>query len=157
MTQPLSHHQCSLRAGATTAAGALAPALLAAAFLAGCVVVDKRPEKPGPPPWAPAYGARAKKVPPPVTVTPTVVVIAGSPVAYAANWPEDLFYYEGRWYRPYEGNWYWSVTVGGTWTQISVSQVPKVVLEVPPDYRQRSRGGPPPWAPAHGAREKGKP
>ncbi len=82
--------------------------LLAASLLAGCVVVDGRG---GPPPHAPAYGARARSVvvlPPPVTVTPSLVVIAGTPVSYAANWPDDLFFYEGRYYRPYQGNWYWT-------------------------------------------------
>lgn len=160
MMRPESHHRRSVsryRHLFPAAASAFAVALLSAAFLTGCVVVDKRG---GPPPHAPAYGARPRSVvvvPPPVTVTPTLVVIAGTPVSYAANWPEDLFYYDGRWYRHYDGNWYWSVTVSGEWVQISVSQVPKVVLEVPPDYRKRGKGGPPPWAPAHGARGKGKP
>jgi hypothetical protein len=123
--------------------------------LAGCVVVDRRG---GPPPWAPAHGRGAGTVvvvPPPITVQPSLVLIAGTPVAFADNWSEDLFFYDGRYYRPYQGGWYWSVTVGGPWSVISVGQVPAVVVQVPPDYRKR-RGGPPPWAPAHGARGKGK-
>ncbi len=129
--------------------------LLAASLLAGCVLVDGRG---GPPPHAPAYGARPRSVvvlPPPVTVTPTLVVIAGTPVSYATNWPEDLFYYEGRYYRPYQGSWYWSVTVGGEWVQVSVGQVPRVVLQVPPDYREH-RGGPPPWSHGRGRHGKGR-
>lgn len=127
--------------------------LLVASLLAGCVIAE-RPV--GPPPHAPAYGARGGGVvlvPPPVTVTPTLVVVAGTQVAYASNWPEDLFYYGGRYYRPYRGNWYWSVTVGGQWAQITVSQVPRVIVELPRDYRKHG-GGPPPWAPAHGRRGK---
>jgi hypothetical protein len=134
-----------------TVALALAAALLAA----GCTtVVHQRPSKGGPPPHAPAYGRRAK-MPPRITITPAVVVIVGSQVSYAENHPDDLFYFQGRWYRPYEGGWFWSVTLSGEWTEISVGEVPRPVLEVPPDYRKR-KGGPPPHAPAHGRRGKGK-
>lgn len=134
--------------------GAVVAGWLLASLLAGCLVVDKRGG--GPPPWAPAHGRRAQGVvvvPPPVTVQPSLVLIAGTPVAFVENWSDDLFFYDGRYYRPYQGGWYWSVAVGGPWTYVSVGQVPSVVLHVPPDYRARKGG---PWAPAHGARGKGK-
>jgi hypothetical protein len=129
---------------------AAAVALVGATLLGGCVVAGKG----GPPPHAPAYGLRAK-TPPKITVRPTVVVIAGLPVSYVANYPEDVFLFEGRWYRRYEGAWFWSLSVGGEWASISVGQVPRVVLEVPADYRSR-KGGPPPHAPARGRRAKDK-
>jgi hypothetical protein len=80
-------------------------------------------------------------------------MIAGTPVSYVSNYSDDLFFYDGRWWRPYEGDWFWSVTVGGEWTQVTIGQVPRAVLEVPQDYRKRA-GGPPPHAPAHGKRRK---
>lgn len=128
-------------------------ALLVTGMLAGCAVVL---EPAGPPPHAPAHGARAK-MPPRIVVTPAIVVIPGTTVSFAENYADDLFYFEGRWYRPYEGNWYWSVSVSGDWGQIAVGQVPRAVLEVPRDYRVKARkGGPPDHAPAYGRRGKGK-
>lgn len=129
-------------------------ALFLAGSLAGCAVVHTRG---GPPPHAPAWGARAK-LPPRVTIAPAVVVIPGTAVSFAENYPEDLFFFQGRWYRPYDGSWWWSVTVGGEWAQIAIGQVPRAVLEVPGDYRVKAakRPGPPPWAPAHGRRAKEK-
>ncbi|HEX7124547.1 MAG TPA: hypothetical protein VF406_02075 [Thermodesulfobacteriota bacterium] len=125
--------------------------LLVAGMVAGCAVASAPG---GPPPHAPAHGARAKR-PPRITITPTVVLIAGTQVAFAENYPGDLFYFQGRWYRPYDGRWWWSVTVNGEWVEIAVGQVPRAVLEVPRDYRRKAvKGGPPPWAPAHGRRAK---
>ncbi len=132
--------------------GALVATLLAGT-LAGCAVVETRG---GPPPHAPAWGARVK-TPPRITITPSVVLIAGTQVSFAENYSDDLFFFEGRWYRPYDGNWYWSVSVSGDWAAISVGQVPRAVLGVPSDYRAKAKkGGPPPWAPAHGKRAKDK-
>jgi hypothetical protein len=128
-------------------------ALFLAGTLAGCVVAGTTG---GPPPHAPAHGARAKK-PPKITITPVVVVIAGTQVSFAENYADDLFYFQNRWYRPYDGSWWWSVSVSGDWVQISVGKVPRAVLEVPQDYRAKAgKGGPPPWAPAHGRRAKDK-
>jgi hypothetical protein len=104
-------------------------------LLAGCVIA--------PPPGGPAGPASsppaAVVVPPPVTVTPTFVVVQGTPVAYASNWPEDLFLYEGRYYRVYRGHWYWAATLGSGWTYVSVGQVPRVVVEVQPRYRPHGK------------------
>jgi hypothetical protein len=135
----------------------VAPAALALAgalLVGGCTTVVQSPGQGNPPAHAPAYGARAKK-PPTIAITPAVAVIAGTQVSYAENYAGDLFYFQGRWYRPYEGNWFWAVTVSGEWTEMTIGQVPKAVLEVPSDYRKR-KGGPPPHAPAHGRRAKDK-
>jgi hypothetical protein len=129
----------------------VALALIGATLLGGCAVVTA--SKDGPPPHAPAYGLRAKK-PPKLTVAPAVVVISGTQVSYASNHPEDLFFYQGRWWRPYDGQWYWAVTVGGDWTDVTLGEVPKAVLEIPNDYREK-RGGPP-HAPARGVKGKKK-
>jgi hypothetical protein len=134
----------------TAAALALAGVLL----VGGCAIVAPSPGQGGPPAYAPAHGARAK-TPPKIAITPAVVLIAGTQVSYADNYPGDLFYFQGRWYRPYEGNWFWSVTVSGDWAEVGVGQVPRAVLEIPTDYRKR-KGGPPPHAPAHGRRAKDK-
>jgi len=109
-------------------------AVAAGLLVAGCVIAPPPGGPPGPPPGPPTA-----VVVPPVTVTPTFVVVQGTPVAYASNWPEDLFRYEGRYYRVYQGHWYSSLTVGSGWTYISVGQVPRVVVEVQPRYRPHGK------------------
>jgi hypothetical protein len=125
-------------------------ALAGVLLVGGCASVVQSPGAGNPP----AHAAQAKK-PPKLTIKPTVVMIAGTQVSYAENYAGDLFYFQGRWYLPYEGNWFWAMSVSSDWTEVSVGQVPKAVLEVPSDYRKR-KGGPPSHAPAHGRRAKDK-
>ncbi len=106
---------------------------LAALFAAGCTVVV-RPADPS---------TRAERhAPPPVTVAPALAPIAGSPVVYVANWHEDIFVFESRWYRPYDGLWYRAASVRGPWMAISPSFVPRPVLTVPAGHRARVVPGP---------------
>ncbi len=115
----------------TRAAGLVAG--LAALFAAGCTVVV-RPADPS---------TRAERhAPPPVTVAPALAPIAGSPVVYVANWHEDIFVFESRWYRPYDGLWYRAASVRGPWMAISPSFVPRPVLTVPAGHRARVVPGP---------------
>jgi hypothetical protein len=97
---------------------------------------ERHEPKGQPPAHAQAHGVRAK-TPPPLGVTPSAAPIAGSPVAYAENAPEDLFLFEGVWYRAYEGVWYRAAAAGGEWAPVAKGDVPKAVLDVPADFRAK--------------------
>jgi hypothetical protein len=103
--------------------------------------------------------------PPPrivIAEPPPLLVVPRTMVYYAPQLPYDFFYYDGRYYTYHEGGWWWSGSVHGPWGHISIGHVPRPVLAVPIVYyktvpakwRKHKRGGPPPWAPAHGYRRK---
>jgi hypothetical protein len=47
----------------------------------------------------------------------------------------DIFFNLGRWYRRSGSSWSVSVALGGPWGSISVSSVPRVLVDLPPDFR----------------------
>jgi hypothetical protein len=102
--------------------------------------------------------------PPPIVIAepPPLLVVPRTMVYYAPSVPYDFFYYGGRYYTFHEGGWYWSGSVHGPWGHIEIGHIPRPVLAVPIAYykvhpvkwKGHRRGGPPPWAPAHGYRRK---
>jgi hypothetical protein len=93
---------------------------------------------------------------------PQMIVVPQTPVYYAPSLPHNFFYYDGRYYTFRDDAWYWSGSVRGPWGWIEIGRVPPPVLRVPIAYYpvrpvswgKHKRGGPPPWAPAHGYRRK---
>jgi hypothetical protein len=67
---------------------------------------------------------------------PTVVFIPGTYVYYVPDIDVDIFFYHGWWYRPYEGRWYRARIYNGPWYFIETVRVPRVVVGVPPGFRQ---------------------
>jgi hypothetical protein len=66
---------------------------------------------------------------------PAMVVIPGT-YAYAAPDVEtDLFFYHGYWYRSSRGGWYVSLEYNGPWGYAAIDDVPRVLINLPPHYR----------------------
>lgn len=75
--------------------------------------------------------------PPPLVIPapPPLFVIPGTYVYTAPEVNVDIFFYHGYWYRPYQGHWYRSGTYNGKWVYIVPEKVPRVLINLPPNYR----------------------
>lgn len=106
-----------------TAAGAALSLILAS----GCAVYYD--------PYQP-HSARVRVAVP----TPHLVLIAGTGIRWAANLSNDVFQYNGVWYRVDGPYWYYCRTWGSTW--IYTPRPPSVFLRIPthhPRHRVVSR------------------
>jgi len=83
---------------------------------------------------------RTGSVPPPIGITnpPELVPIPGRYVYFVPDTDADIFFYRGRWYRPYERHWFRSASYNGPWENIR--DVPPAVIDLPPDYRSSPPG-----------------
>ena len=66
---------------------------------------------------------------------PPVVVIPGTYAYFAPDAAVDIVFYRGYWYRPYEGRWYRGRGYNGPWGYLAPARVPRVLIDLPPDYR----------------------
>jgi hypothetical protein len=66
---------------------------------------------------------------------PELVVIPGTYAYFVPGLEADIFFYRGYWYRPYSGYWFRARAYNGPWGRIAVSRVPRVLINVPPDFR----------------------
>lgn len=82
-----------------------------------------------------AYAARVFISPPEIVLdaSPDLVVIPGTYVYRVPGIESDILFYQGFWYRPYEGRWYRSKHHNGPYHHIG--RVPGGLLRLPPDYR----------------------
>ncbi len=72
---------------------------------------------------------------------PSLVVIPGTYVYMVPDVDFDIFFYEGWWYRPWEGRWYRAPGYNGPWGYIE--SVPRILITLPPGYAYwRGGGGP---------------
>jgi hypothetical protein len=68
---------------------------------------------------------------------PAVVVIPGSYYVYMVpDIKVDIPFYHGYWYRPHAGRWYWARSHNGPWVYLASPSVPRVLIELAPDYRK---------------------
>lgn len=77
--------------------------------------------------------------PPPIVVAepPEVVVIPESRVYFVPDPRVDVFFFNGYWWSPRGDRWYRSRAYNGPWGVIERRYVPRAVMYVPPDYRDR--------------------
>lgn len=71
---------------------------------------------------------------------PELVVIPGT---YAYTVPDagvDIVFYQGFWYRPFEGRWYRARGYNGPWGFVERRRVPGFFHRLPPDYRHHHPG-----------------
>jgi hypothetical protein len=76
--------------------------------------------------------------PPPLAIPapPPMFVIPGTYVYFAPDIESDILFYQGYWYRPFRGHWYRSGVYNGKWVYVAPKRVPRVLLNLPPDYRR---------------------
>jgi hypothetical protein len=89
---------------------------------------------------------------------PQLVVVPGTPVAYAPAVPANYFHYHGRYYLFADGGWFVAGGYNGPWLAIAPAYVPAALLTVPVNYYRAApwqwqhwhRAHPPRWAPVRG-------
>ena len=67
---------------------------------------------------------------------PQLVVIPGTYAYYVADVDVDIIFYQGRWYRPHGGRWYWARGYNGPWVIAGSRHVPASLYRLPRDYRR---------------------
>ena len=72
---------------------------------------------------------------------PDVVVIPGTYVYVVPDNDVDVLFYQGYWWRPYEGHWYSSDDYNGPWSYIEPGKIPRELRALPQDYRHRLSPG----------------
>ncbi len=70
-----------------------------------------------------------------IAVPPAMIVVPGTYAYFAPDVETDLFFYHGYWYRPYQGEWYYSVEYNGPWGRVAIGNMPPPLINLPPDYR----------------------
>ncbi len=73
---------------------------------------------------------------------PQLVVIPGTYAYFAPEADIDIVFYGGYWYRPYEGRWYRGRGYNGPWAHIAPARLPRVLTDLPHDYRHAYREHP---------------
>jgi hypothetical protein len=72
---------------------------------------------------------------------PEVVVIPGTYVYMVPDIDVDILFYQGYWWRPYEGRWYRSRDYKGKWSYVKPWRIPRGLKALPQDYRHRLSPG----------------
>ncbi len=77
--------------------------------------------------------------PPPVAFAapPDVMVIPGTYIYFVPGVQVDVFFYDGWWWRPWQGHWYRSYYYGGPWRYAVPARVPRALGMLPPGWRSR--------------------
>lgn len=68
---------------------------------------------------------------------PAVVVIPGTYVYMVPDIDADVLFYQGYWWRPYQGRWYRSRDYKGSWRSVGPAGIPRGLRALPQDYRHR--------------------
>ena len=68
---------------------------------------------------------------------PEVVVIPGTYVYMVPGIDVDVLFFQGYWWRPYEGHWYRSRDYKGSWRYVEPRRIPHGLRALPQDYRHR--------------------
>lgn len=64
---------------------------------------------------------------------PSLAVIPGTDAYLALEADIDIVFYDGFWYRLYEGRWYKASDYNGPWAYVVPSRVLDVLVELLPD------------------------
>jgi len=72
---------------------------------------------------------------------PDLVVIPGTYVYMVPDIDVDVLFYQGDWWRPYQGRWYRSRDYDGQWSYVEAERIPSGLRALPQDYRHRLSTG----------------
>jgi hypothetical protein len=75
-----------------------------------------------------------------IPAPPALVVIPGTSAYVAPDVESDLFFYQGCWYRPYQGAWYAAAEYNGHWGPVAIRNVPVPLIGLRPGFRRVSPG-----------------
>src|SRR5262245_2545406 len=89
---------------------------------------------------------------------PPLVIVPGTPVAYAPAVPANYFFYGGQYYVFTDGSWYMGPRYNGPWGVVAPGYIPAPLLAVPvkyykarpPHWKGWQRAAAPHWDPAWG-------
>jgi len=70
-----------------------------------------------------------------IPVPPLMAVIPGTYVYYPPDVSENIFFYQGHWYRPHREGWFIAKGYNGPWRSVAVGHVPRAVVNIPHGYR----------------------
>jgi len=84
---------------------------------------------------------------------PSLIIVPGTPVAYAPAVPANYFFYGGQYYVFSNNGWFVAPRYDGPWVVVSPAYVPVPILTVPvryyrkppPHWKQWQRAAPPHW------------
>jgi hypothetical protein len=72
---------------------------------------------------------------------PLLVVIPGTYVYIVPDFDVDVLFFQGSWWRPFEGHWYRSRDYNGQWSYVEQGRIPSGLRSLPQDYRHRLSPG----------------
>ncbi|MBK5274973.1 MAG: hypothetical protein JJE30_07965 [Desulfuromonadales bacterium] len=72
---------------------------------------------------------------------PDLVVIPGTYVYIVPDMDMDVLFFQGNWWRPFEGRWYISRDYNGQWSYVEPGRIPDGLRTLPQDYRHRLSPG----------------
>jgi len=89
-----------------------------------------------PPPPAPVGEPAVEALPPEEFAEPpdVVAVPSGPATVYMVPNTAGFYFYNDYWYRFHRGYWYRSAIYSGPWAYVEVAVVPRVIVDVPPEY-----------------------
>jgi hypothetical protein len=67
---------------------------------------------------------------------PSVVVIPGTYVYIVPEIDTNILFYQGYWWRPYEGRWYRGRNYSGPWGYVGSRGIPRALVNLPPNYHE---------------------
>lgn len=68
-----------------------------------------------------------------------LIIIPGTYVYYYSHDYNDLYFYGGYWWRPWQGGWYRSGHYSGPWVVIQITYVPQPVIRLPHRWKNNIR------------------
>ena len=107
--------------------------------ISGCVIVPEYQDTlyQGSDPMEPGSYANNVQAPQPLyyATPPDIVVVPSGDVSiYMLSSMPGVYFYQGRWYRNYNGLWYQAPEYNAIWRPIRATSVPYVIINVPPEY-----------------------
>jgi|GEM_PF-964773 len=75
-----------------------------------------------------------------VSSDPYTAVIPGTYIYFITESPENVFFYQGTWWRPYQGRWHRATGYNGPWSFVDAGNVPPGLRGLPPGWRNLPPG-----------------
>jgi hypothetical protein len=72
---------------------------------------------------------------------PELVVIPGTYIYIVPDIDAEVLFFQGNWWRPYEGRWYRAEDYNGPWSALESGRVPGGLTVLPLEYRQHQSPG----------------